>query len=376
MEKINLKIKSKVISESLNLNLKQSHIYMIALKKMLKKLLCHCGFEDSLKRILGMTVHIYWLMGGEIDSRDDLYYRRLIYYKMWGAPIFNLVMIQTTSICNRKCCFCYYGIEKEVRPIIMNDDTFKKIIDDLVKIKYSGKLALFEINEPFTDKKILERIDYAVEKLPDAWHHFVTNGDLATEEKLLWIADKVNRLDINSYDKEAHKRNLKFVEILRKNSNKAKITHSDHVNTCHTYTSRGGHIKAYYKYQGNEPFCEYVHQVLMITPLGEVVSCWNDFYQINKFGNVNNQSIMDIWFSKKFNAFRKYLSKGNRNISTLCKQCDYKGYNEWCYADIKYKEDGTTLEIPRVHVFRYPSIKKYKWLFYIMSLKDKKLKND
>ena len=41
-------------------------------------------------------------------------------------------------------------------------------------------------------------------------------------------------------------------------------------------------------------------------------------------GNINNDSIEDIWNSKKFEFMRKKLHKGERDFSP-CNVCDVKG---------------------------------------------------
>ena len=284
-------------------------------------------------------------------------------------------MIQTTSQCNRKCPFCYYGIKRSIPSATMEDDIFKKIIYQLSSIRFTGRVSLFEINEPFTDEKILERIDYAVEKLPLAFHHLMTNGDLITEEKLIYVADRVDRLDFNSYDQNALERNKRYIDIIKEKSVKAAIKHRNHVNRK-SYLSRAGHIKKYILTDNIiGRFCELSHQVLMISPNGDVLGCWHDFHHVNTFGNIKDRSIMDIWFSKEFKMFRHRLSLGNREFSPLCRQCDYPGYGGFTYCKI-HREKYTVKFLDRLLNFRYPKIQRHKWLFKQMMKRDNNLREE
>ena len=53
---------------------------------------------------------------------------------------------------------------------------------------------------------------------------------------------------------------------------------------------------------------------------GDVSVCCNDFYNEINFGNVNNQSFMSIWNSKKYLKFRKDIKRGIFNYP-VCKRC-------------------------------------------------------
>ena len=52
--------------------------------------------------------------------------------------------------------------------------------------------------------------------------------------------------------------------------------------------------------------------------------CSHDWGKKMILGNINNDSIEDIWNSKKFEFMRKKLHKGERDFSP-CNVCDVKG---------------------------------------------------
>jgi radical SAM protein with 4Fe4S-binding SPASM domain len=327
---------------------------------------------ETFHRAQGRLQSFYNLMTGKLQIHDPIYSRRLIYYQLWGAPIFNLIIIQTTSQCNRTCNVCNNELEADNKSTIMSDVIFQKIINELVHINYRGKVSLFQANEPFTDRKLVNRIDYLVEKLPNAFHHMATNGDLATEEKLLRIANKLNRLDLYSYDKEALKRNEKYFTYLKSHSSKAFIDHIDCVHESESMNQ--GNIKQTQSSPKQKyAFCEHVFQTMMINPSGEALTCCHDLSQVNKLGNVKDESLLEIWYSPQYSYVRENLSKGNRSISGLCEQCNYSGYGGWSYGDVKYDDKGKRQYYPRKLFFSYPEIKKHTWLFEKMSQGDELL---
>ncbi len=52
-------------------------------------------------------------------------------------------------------------------------------------------------------------------------------------------------------------------------------------------------------------------------------NCGNDYYAKYIFGNINDQTILGIWNSKKFKDVREMLQKNNsRQRFEICKDCD------------------------------------------------------
>jgi len=58
---------------------------------------------------------------------------------------------------------------------------------------------------------------------------------------------------------------------------------------------------------------------------GEVLLCCHDFYGRYKMGQVGEQSLKEIWHSPEFRRCRELLSKGQRALLPLCRQCDDSG---------------------------------------------------
>ena len=97
--------------------------------------------------------------------------------------LFANVSIETTSWCNFNCAFCPSSLLNREH-FFMSDQAFKKIIDELVMISYSGTIKVCRSNEPLTDIKLYEKIEYLKSQLPNVIVGFYTNGLCLTEELL------------------------------------------------------------------------------------------------------------------------------------------------------------------------------------------------
>ena len=88
-----------------------------------------------------------------------------------------LVSIETINRCNSTCEFCPANKNADKRPFEkMNEELFKRIIDELKELNYDGYLNLYVNNEPFMDTRIEEWYEYASKMLPLAKMLLYTNG--------------------------------------------------------------------------------------------------------------------------------------------------------------------------------------------------------
>lgn len=241
------------------------------------------------------------------------------------VPLFEHVEIETINRCNGKCDFCPVSVTHDIREKhVMEKSLFKKIIDQLAELEYSGRLATFSNNEPFLDSRIIEFNRYARENLPKARLHLFTNGTIMNLEKFQEIIQYLDELIIDNYNQ-----NLK----LNKNSRDVKayceqhpelikkvtiVTRKEH----EILTSRGGDAPNR-KQKESYPLikCALPFKQLIIRPDGKVSLCCNDPYGRMTLGDVTQESLTEIWYGKKFSEVREKLSEG-RGMLEHCKICD------------------------------------------------------
>ena len=65
---------------------------------------------------------------------------------------------------------------------------------------------------------------------------------------------------------------------------------------------------------------------LVIRPTGEISLCCNDALGKYTMGDLNVQTISEIWNSEKFKSVREEMLKNGRKNLMLCNQCDSLDY--------------------------------------------------
>ncbi len=257
-----------------------------------------------------------------IFNNYDLFRRQ----KGWAdKDLFKHILIQTNYRCTRTCSFCHYGMENPPKNVNMEEDVFYKIIDQLEQINYNGRIGLFEMNEPLTDKRLPKFLRYTREKVPGAWILISTNGDVLNKTKAESLFnDGLNYMYLDSYDEKGLKHNLGIIKDLDIKYQK-KIRHMNRVYQT-GWGSRGGNLKQFQQDPVKAP-CDMPHLIMYIKPSGKVYSCYNDYFDVNEMGDLNKEKLMDVWLGDRFMKLRKELLLSNRDCNSLCKQCDYSGYH-------------------------------------------------
>jgi MoaA/NifB/PqqE/SkfB family radical SAM enzyme len=114
--------------------------------------------------------------------------------------LFNMIAIETASLCNRHCVFC--PNHHNARPDeLMPDEVIERIISQLEEIKYAGCITWYLYNEPLRDKRLLDIVRNVDARLPRACQSINTNGDyLKRPEQLAVLFDAgLRQVVINVY---------------------------------------------------------------------------------------------------------------------------------------------------------------------------------
>ncbi len=245
--------------------------------------------------------------------------------------IFKVILIETFTWCNRECWFCMYGQEryKNEKPnmIKMSEKNITSIIDDLGRICYSGRISWFRINEPLMDKRIFEIIRDTKLKVPNCHQTLTTNGDLLSQRVLDRLVESgLSHLSISVYDDETFKR---VMRLNLPDDTAIKDRRADF-----KWDNRGGNINSLVNSSQNKYIDSECHRpstAINVVPNGDVVLCCSDMYGDEVMGNINENSLVDIWFGEKFQRYRDKLRNGRRGLN-LCQNCDYEGTGHSVYG--------------------------------------------
>lgn len=239
---------------------------------------------------------------------------KILTYGFKNRDIFTALDFEINSHCNLECSYCPASFKDGRGNNLMPLDTFKKAIDDLSAINYSGRISPHFFGEPLLDERLPELMGYARNKLPKAKIIIHTNGIRLSKEKYdSCINAGVDGFLVTKHTKTMPKNIVSIIESKYAKHGTLKVRSLDNI----TLFNRGGSVKP--KKERKMKRCYYLSDEISITHTGNVV-CTNDFGESHVFGNVNEKSLLDIWNSKEFKTIRKDIRAGVFNLE-MCKKC-------------------------------------------------------
>ena len=270
-------------------------------------------------------------------------------------------LIETVNICNARCIMCPVEISLRKKGY-MTDTLFEKILKDIKeRNKPIRQVALFLLGEPLLDNKIFNRIKLLKEMNIDNIL-LSSNASLLTSENILKLIqtglDQIY-ISIDGYEKKTYesiKKGLHFEKVYANVQNLFTIRNEVHA----SLRIRLQFILQKENFNEREPWQKFWRQYLgpkdeikvikvsnwgsqldindfsigllsrpCISPFGtfviqydgKVSLCCADFDCKVNMGDLNNQSIVEIWQSEKFKKIRSNFLHGIIDIP-LCKKCN------------------------------------------------------
>ncbi len=275
--------------------------------------------------------------------------------------------IQTTSLCNASCVFCPHNEIKDLFPSkIMDMELYRKIIDETSGYGGVERIILYMNNEPLTDPFLVERINYAKEKVPQAAVHIITNGALLTEEisekligsKLDWIGISFHGVRRETIEKSmqipyeiAMERISKFIDKVKQNKdikNYLMITFLKHqyltleekeetvsfwkdkgveqISHFDGPVSRGGNVinlpKVYHKEKVIGCNSIWADEMIHIVEDGKVILCCMDWRRDVILGDLNDETIHNVWQGSREQTWTMISGKRGMPEEFLCRKCE------------------------------------------------------
>ena len=282
---------------------------------------------------------------GRLDKigRDGLQYFMKNFLSQDPIPDFCTIEIETINRCNNDCPFCPVNKHNDTRkPKRMDENLFYVLIEQLRSINYCGNVNLFSNNEPFLDNRILDFIEYARIRLPKARKTLYTNGTLLDVEKFLRLVKNLDKLVIDNYDDDF---NLtppvkKIMDADFPKDFKCEITISlrkknQKLNT--RGSSAPNRINEENKFAPMSP-CILPFTQMIIRPDGTAAKCCNDPLNEIVLGDLNHQSILEIWRGKAYQKLRQEMYFNGRHRIAGCTYCDIFGMYNYLLPYVKVNE--------------------------------------
>lgn len=286
-----------------------------------------------------------------------------------------VLFIDPSDKCCLKCSFCPTSdkelMKKVRRPLqVLNFDLYKNIIDDLNQFKTKIKVVrLYGHGEPLLNINFTKMVEYAKKSIKVETVDTTTNGvclypqlnleliqsgidrinisvnGLSDEQYLEFTKTKINFkkyvenirhlyenrkqcyifIKING-DTISREDEQKFLEIFEPIADAVGIERSQ---SCWNGFEAKGFIKSndnigiYGQSIKEEALvCSYILYSMMINSTGQVTTCFLNWDLSMSIGNVNVDSIYNIWNGSQLNNFRKFMLEGKRKSHFYCKNCD------------------------------------------------------
>lgn len=277
-------------------------------------------------------------------------------------------------------------------------DLYKKIIDECSQHQNVERIILYLNNEPLLDPAIVERIDYAKQKVPWSSVHILTNGSLLNDtradkliqSKLDWIGISFHGIQKETIEKAmginfetAFKRICQFIQKVdnsEKNlkdyimitflkhpflSNKEKqdsfdFWHSKGIERISYFdgpVSRAGNVKQLKRVYHKSPIigCNtiWTKDMIHVVEDGTVILCCMDWNREVVLGDLKKESISSVWNNERRRIWLGIEGKKRLPEDFLCKKCEaaiLKAANE----PVKEKtRDSHPTTVRKANAFRF-----------------------
>ena len=315
----------------------------------------------------------------DVDSFSALLDSNLLFrlpYKYFSQKLINYkfpahLFLEVTNACNLNCQMCARNtIKRETG--YMDFGLFKKIIDQSALFG-PRSFCLHIFGEPLLAPRITEMIKYLKDKNKKNTILLTTNGVLLNEDLAgeiidlgvdrlvvsiiaakpetytgLTQADHLARVENNVINllkmKKAKRKNTPRVYVrMLKNEKTAgeaelfikKWSRQDVVIDVREAHNYAGKIKnnPFKKGNSNRYPCYHLWFSPGISFDGDVSICCCDWNREAVVGNVNTETLSNIWGNHKLNLYRQYHLRGEYDKTQLCGKC-----NVWTtYPDIFFK---------------------------------------
>jgi len=279
----------------------------------------------------------------------------------------EIIQIETNSLCNGTCLFCpYVSVRTKKENKKMSVDNFKKVMSECSS--YSVNIIyLCVMNEPLTDERIVDFINYAKEKNPRSKIKIITNAYLLSEKLSMELIK--SRLDeisfsIHGWTKDTYRNVMgtdvnrvlqnvtSFLKLNTRRDLKANIvcvgtkyfTKQDYYigyDFCKKYNIEFGLSYLSNMADNLDPALRNklgIRKIRHIKLRGcmdgwpltsmhilhdsEVVACCLDWRREISLGNISRETLYDIWNSQVYRDFRDKIYKGKySDRDFLCKRC-------------------------------------------------------
>jgi radical SAM protein with 4Fe4S-binding SPASM domain len=290
--------------------------------------------------------------------------------------------------CNFTCEYCFFAVPKKERGFVsdwpvMKYELYKKCIDELALFDDQLKVLRFVgMGEPLLHRNIAEMVAYAVSRKVAHRVELLTNGSLLTRQMSDdLIAAGLSRLVISlqGISKEKYRQMsnveidfetfvanieyfyqkktdthvyIKIVDLALGEMDSEQKFYDLFGNICDSIAVENAvpimpgvdYEKVLKTPEGSETqfglpvspiqVCPQPFFTMQVNPDGKVVPCYQISYPAI-MGDVNNQTMQEIWNGEAYRGFRRAMLDGRDHANDVCAQCNFIKYRLFPEDDLQ-----------------------------------------
>lgn len=245
--------------------------------------------------------------------------------KRFNPAFFPAVNFEINTDCNDKCPFRpQSSAPRPARYITM--DGFLHVINALSRLNFSSLLVLAVNNEPFLHPLLIDFCRIASERLPLASICLFSNGSLVTAHHLQAFAslERPPHITVDDYT-PAQSVTARLQGILSSSDRFSKLKINFVKRSLdEVISNRAGNqpgctsIPADYR----DVVCAWPFCGLFLNPELKAFLCCSDYKHELLVGDLNRQSLMEIWNGDALKTVRAAMLAPDRPRIPLCAKCD------------------------------------------------------
>lgn len=262
------------------------------------------------------------------------------------------------NVCTNKCYMCPLRTF-DGKNTIMSNETFQKTILQLKDIGFSGELHMYAQNEPFLDKHIFEKMEFAHKHLPNAGLAIISNFTVLSDEKikniinspLKYFSCSIYALKSEPYKAICGRDNFKLsftnqVKFMKEYGKNPKISfalylmndkhNQDDIEFCKHFIFNIAPIRRADFYETfalfnsnhtppkhNKGYINHcIYDRFQIMNDGDVSLCSIDAGSAMHIGNINKNSLKELQNSKQAREIRKRML-ADKDKTAYCRWCEF-----------------------------------------------------
>jgi MoaA/NifB/PqqE/SkfB family radical SAM enzyme len=316
-----------------------------------------------------------------VMSKDKIVHTQEKYGLREGAKEFPMMLVLSfVYVCNAKCPNCPYNnsdIRTRYKDMpLMPEHIFKRIADECAE--YKAYVRISGGGEPMLHPQAVKLMVYAKEK--GARIGLITNGSRFNEDSLTSLIEAgvdVIEFSADAPDEQTYNlvrpgldwtrlnRNVRLAVEIRERLQAdmrliVSVINQEGVNVQAAEKYWSGivdkvQVRKYLTWGYTEdksadptPYlppkarvpCPWLFERLNIDSRGDVTLCGEDIAFNERFDNVIEKSIRDIWHGPEFTYFREKHLSGHGDEIQICSRCPDWQYRSWQYNYWKILEDA------------------------------------